>query len=124
MPMKKAVKLSGLAIAAVVALFAAAALALPPLSSATNFTVACDTTAGGIIIGSTLDGYASIYCQNISATSVHLGGANITTANAPCISTSSASCSKSDFAWDVSRGAAPRCLSASGTVTLKCIAGK
>lgn len=120
--MKNDVKFSGVfALILVVAFFAFAALAAP-LSTATQFTVACATTE--TIIGSTQDGYASIYCQNMSSTSVFLGGVGVTTANAPCISTTAATCAKPDFSWDVTRSAAPKCIVASGTVTLKCIAGK
>ena len=120
--MKNDVKFLGVFGAVVaVALYAFAALAIP-LQTATNFTVTCANTATAI--GSTLDGFAAIYCQNMSSTSVFLGGSNVTTSNAPCISTTAATCSKSDFSWDINKGGAPSCIVASGTVTLKCIAGK
>ena len=92
------------------------------MSTATNFTVTCATTA--TTIGSSQDGYHAIYCQNNSATSVFLGGSSVTTATAPCISTTAGTCAKPDFSWDVDRTATPSCIVASGTVTLKCIAGK
>jgi hypothetical protein len=124
--MKRAAKLFGTLAAAVVTLYAAAALALGgPLTTAKDFTVDCVATAGGTLLtGAGVDGYNSIYCQNMSSTSVHFGGTGLTTATAPCISTNTSNCPKADFPWDVSLGAGPRCLSASGTITIKCLSGK
>jgi hypothetical protein len=112
------------AVSLVVALFAVAAMGVGgSLQTATSFTVSCGTSAT-TITGTGIDGYNSLYCQNMSSTSVFLGGSGVTTSNAPCISTTSGTCAKPDFSWDVSRSAAPSCIVASGTVTLKCIAGK
>ncbi len=103
-------------------LLTAAALAGNALQTATNFVITCATTPTPI--ASPDGGFNGFYCQNMSATSVFLGGSAVTTTTAPCISTTSGTCAKPDFSWDVSQGATPSCVVASGTVALKCISGK
>ena len=94
-----------------------------PLRTARNFTVSCADSATPIT-ASGIDNYSAVYCTNMSSTSIFLGGSNVTTSNAPCISTTAGTCARPDFPWDAELGAGLYCIVASGSATLKCISGK
>lgn len=89
------------------------------LRTAKDFTTTCTTTATQIVGG---DGFASLYCDNNSTTSVFLGGADVDTTGL-CISTNSSNCPRRDLPADFGYGAL-YCRVASGTQAINCLAGK
>jgi putative hemolysin len=103
-------------------LVAVAAMGLSrPLSSAKSFSVTCATTATAIT-GSGVDGYASVYCDNNSTTSVFVGGSDVGTSGI-CISKDSANCPRRDLPADFEVGSL-YCRVASGTQAINCLTGK
>lgn len=87
-----------------------------------SFSVTCATAAGGTIIApATGFNFTSVYCENNSATTVYIGGSEVTSSS-PCISTASATCLKSSISADVQRGAL-FCLGASSQA-IKCLGSK
>lgn len=86
-----------------------------------SFSVTCAATATEIKPTTDL-AFNSLYCENNSTTSVFVGGSSVTTSNAPCISTTSATCLRSSVSAEVARGL-PYCVVASGTQAIKCLAG-
>lgn len=119
--MKRTLSLSALA---VICLGAFASLGLGgSLHTAKSFQVTCATTATAIT-ATDVDGFASVYCDNNSSTSVYLGGSDVGNSSTNiCISTSSASCPRRDLPADYTIGAL-YCRVASGTQAIQCLAGK
>ncbi len=90
------------------------------LRSAKSFQVTCATTATAVMGG---DGYQSIWCDNNSAVSVFVGGADVAASANICISTDTAACPRRDLPADYAHGAL-YCRVASGTQAISCLAGK
>jgi hypothetical protein len=78
-----------------------------------SFAVTCGTTATKV----TAPGAISIWCNNNSATAVHIGGPNVTTSNTPCYSTGEGCGSR--FTAPVREA---YCRVASSTLAIQCTA--
>ena len=91
-----------------------------PLSTLEAYTVSCGTTATTMLAPN--GGGIAFRCYSGSSTPVYVGGSGVGTSGyAHC--TDSANCDTSPVSIDARTGAA-FCRVSSGTVTLKCLAGR
>lgn len=105
-----------------------AGMANGALGSGTTFTVTCDSSSDGVTIGEATASlnWVSVYCENVSATSVFWGwpvGGTLSTTDAPCISTTGTTCGRPYLSLDVKRQSGLACKVASGTQAIRCVAG-